>query len=115
MEDKPLFENRKIAFIGPGVMAEAMISGLIRTHVAKAEVLLAAGPGLERLKYLREKYAVQVYTDNAEAARQADLVVLSVKPQRLERVLTGLKGSIQPSALVLSIVAGAAIDKISRG
>src|SRR5512139_4131692 len=100
MEDKPLFENRKIAFIGPGAMAEAMISGLIRTHVAKAEVLMAAGPGPERLRYLHEKYTVHTYTDNAEAARQADLVVLSVKPQRLDRVLAGLKGSIPPTALV---------------
>ena len=115
MEDKLLFENRKIAFVGPGAMAEAIISGLIRTHVAKADVLLAAGPGTDRLKYLHEKYAVKTYTDNTEAARQADLVVLSVKPQRLDRVLTGLKGSIPPGALVLSIVAGASIDKISRG
>jgi pyrroline-5-carboxylate reductase len=115
MEVKPLFENRKIAFIGPGAMAEAMISGLIRTHVAKAEVLLAAGPGQERLKYLQDKYEIQTFTDNAAAAHQADLVVLSVKPQRLDRVLAGLKGSVPPSALVLSIVAGASIDKISRG
>jgi pyrroline-5-carboxylate reductase len=115
MEDRLLFENRKIAFIGPGVMAEAMIHGLIRTHVAKADVLLAAGPGPERLKYLREKYAILTFNDNVEAVRQADLVVLSVKPQRLERVLTGLKGHIPPSALVLSIVAGASIDKISHG
>ena len=110
-----MFENRKIAFIGPGVMAEAMISGLIRTHVAKADVLLVAGPGTERLQHLQEKYGVHTFTDNAEAAHQADLVVLSVKPQRLDRVLAGLKGAIPPPALVLSIVAGASIDKISRG
>lgn len=110
-----MFRNRKIAFIGPGVMAEAMISGLIRTHVAQAEALIAAGPGVERLKQLQERYGIHTFTDNAEAARQADVVVLSVKPQRLDRVLVGLKGAIQPSALVLSIVAGASIDKISRG
>lgn len=115
MEEKPLFENRKIAFIGPGAMAEAMISGLIRTHVARADALMAAGPGQERLKYLQDKYEIQTFTDNAAAAHQADLVVLSVKPQRLDRVLAGLKGAIPPSALVLSIVAGASIDKISRG
>ena len=46
---------------------------------------------------------------------QANLVVLSVKPQRLAKVLEGLRGCIQPSALVLSIVAGASIEKISAG
>jgi hypothetical protein len=44
-----MFANKKIAFIGPGVMAEAMIGGLIRQQVAKPEAILAAGPGQERL------------------------------------------------------------------
>jgi len=110
-----MFEEKKIAFIGPGAMAEAMIHGLIRCQVAQPQALLAAGPRQERLDQLHQKYAIPVYLDNAQAARQADVVVLSVKPQRMDRVLTGLKGAIPPSALVLSIVAGAAIGKISRG
>ena len=110
-----MFEEKKIAFIGPGAMAEAMIHGLIRCQVAQPQSLLAAGPRQERLDQLHQKYAIPVYLDNAQAARQADVVVLSVKPQRMDRVLTGLKGAISPSALVLSIVAGAAIGKISRG
>jgi pyrroline-5-carboxylate reductase len=110
-----MFEEKKIAFIGPGAMAEAMIHGLIRCQVAQPQSLLAAGPRQERLDQLHQKYAIPVYLDNAQAARQADVVVLSVKPQRMDRVLTGLKGAIPPSALVLSIVAGAAIGKISRG
>jgi pyrroline-5-carboxylate reductase len=44
-----VFETRKISFIGPGVMAEAMIAGIIRQEVATAESLIAAGPRLERL------------------------------------------------------------------
>ncbi len=110
-----MFTNRTIAFIGPGVMAEAMIAGLIRREVAQASGLIAAGPRQERLDELSQKYAMRVSINNAEAARQADVVVLSVKPQRLERVLVGLKGAIRPDALVLSIVAGATIEKISRG
>jgi pyrroline-5-carboxylate reductase len=110
-----LFTNRTIAFIGPGVMAEAMIAGLIRREVAQASGLIAAGPRQERLDELSQKYAMRVSINNAEAARQADVVVLSVKPQRLERVLVGLKGAIRSDALVLSIVAGATIEKISRG
>lgn len=107
--------NNKIAFIGPGAMAEAMIYGLTHQGLARPEALMAAGPSLERLEQLRTKYGIASYTDNAEAARQADVVVLSVKPQRLDRVLAGLNGTIRPSALVLSIVAGASIEKISIG
>jgi pyrroline-5-carboxylate reductase len=107
-----MFEDKCIAFIGPGMMAEAMIAGLIHQGVARPESMVAAGPTSERLEYLQGKYGIQVCSDNAEAARQADVVVLSVKPQRLDRVLSGLRDAVRPDALVLSIVAGASIAKI---
>ena len=110
-----MFENRKIAFIGPGVMAEAMIGGLIRQGVAKPEALIAAGPSQERLDQLATSSALPPRRDNAAAARQADVVVLSVKPQRLDKVLAGLRGAVQPDTLVLSIVAGAPIDQDQPG
>ena len=110
-----MFTGKKIAFIGPGVMAEAMIAGLIRKKVAPSEALIAAGPRQERGDELQKNYGIAFSIDNKEAASQADVVVISVKPQRLDRVLMGLKGSVQPQALVLSIVAGATIEKISTG
>jgi len=110
-----MLTNKTIAFIGPGAMAEAMIGGLIRQQLAQPAMLLAAGPRQERLDELSQHYGISGLTDNARAACRADVVVLSVKPQRLDRVLAGLKGSVKPGALVLSIVAGASIEKISRG
>jgi pyrroline-5-carboxylate reductase len=110
-----VLDNRKITFVGPGVMAEAMIGGLIRQSVAKPEAMYATGPSQERVEQLCQKYGISGLTDNAAAVRQADVVVLSVKPQRLDRVLVGLRGSLLPSALVLSIVAGAPIEKIASG
>lgn len=110
-----MFDNRKIAFIGPGVMAEAMIAGLIRENVAAPGVLQVSGPSINRVKYLQDCYSVIPFTDNKAAAQDAEVVVLSVKPQRLDRVLLDLRGSIQSTALILSIVAGASIEKISGG
>ena len=110
-----MFTGKQIAFIGPGVMAEAMVAGLIRTKVASPDALIAAGPRQERGEELQARYGIAFSTDNKHAAQEADVVVLSVKPQRVDRVLSGLKGSIQPRALVLSIVAGATIEKISTG
>jgi len=108
-----VFENRKIAFIGSGVMAEAMIAGLIRQGVASPGSLIASGPRPERGEELKARYGIEACTDNAAAARQADLVVLAVKPQRLDGVLSGMRGAIRRDALVLSIVAGAPISKIA--
>lgn len=110
-----MFTGKTIAFIGPGVMAEAMIAGLIRQGVAQPGALVAAGPTQERLEHLQAHYGILVNADNAAVARQADVVVLSVKPQRLEKVLAGLRGMLRSETLVLSIVAGATLEKIGRG
>ncbi len=106
--------NQTITFIGPGAMAEAMLAGLIRQKLAKPAHLIVSGPRAERGEQLKQKYGVQPYTDNAAAAAQADVVVLSIKPQRLSEVMKGLKG-IKPNALVISIIAGASLKKISNG
>ncbi|MBN1310767.1 MAG: pyrroline-5-carboxylate reductase [Anaerolineae bacterium] len=107
--------SKKIAFIGSGAMAEAMMGGLVRKKLADPGKLLAADVRQERLDELEAEYGIRPYTDNAEAAAQADVVVLSIKPQRLDMVLEQLRGSIKTEALVLSIVAGTTMQKISEG
>lgn len=106
--------NKKIAFIGPGVMAEAMIAGLLRQKIAEAKSISASGPREERALELNKKYGINFTTDNNHAVHEADVVVLSVKPQRLSEVMKGLKG-IRPEALVISIIAGATLKKIGAG
>lgn len=105
----------KIAFIGSGAMAGAMIVGLLREKLADPENLFASDPREDRGFELREKYGVQPFTDNIAAVKEADVVVLSIKPQRLSAVLSDLKGKIPEKALVLSIIAGATIEKMSEG
>jgi pyrroline-5-carboxylate reductase len=106
--------NKKIAFIGPGVMAEAMIAGLLRQKLANPKNIITSGPREERGGELHMKYGIKATTDNAFAVHDADVVVLSVKPQRLSEVMKGIKG-IRPGALIISIIAGASIKKISAG
>ncbi len=105
----------KIAFIGSGAMAGAMIVGLLREKLADPENLFASDPRLDRGEELHQKYGVQPFTDNNAAVKDADVVVLSIKPQRLSAVLNELKGKIPEHALVMSIIAGATIEKIGKG
>ena len=96
-------------------MGEAMISGVIRKNLAAPEFLLATDPRQTRLDELKQRYNIGVVSNNVEAACQADVVVLSIKPQILDKVLGEIKSCLKPNVLVISIVAGAPLQKISKG
>jgi pyrroline-5-carboxylate reductase len=109
-----MLNHKKIAFVGSGVMAEAMIKGLLRQGLVAAEQVSASGPRPERGQELFDRYAVGTTTDNVQAVESAEVVVLSIKPQMLCPVLEELGGHVAADALVLSIVAGAKMDTIQR-
>lgn len=106
---------KTVTFIGPGVMAEAMLSALIRQDLVSGERIRVSGPRAERVNDLAARYGVQPFTDNRQACAEADVVVLAVKPQQLDQVLHDLRGALSSGAMALSIVAGAPIAKIRTG
>jgi pyrroline-5-carboxylate reductase len=110
-----MLKDSRIAFIGSGAMAEAMVQGLLNKGIAQQRNITASGPREERGQVLHEKYGVNTAVDNVAAATGADVVVISVKPQVLPHILPQLKGRVAPEALVLSIVAGARIENIANG
>ena len=98
--------SRQIGFIGAGNMAEALIRGLVRGGHIPGERVLASAPRRARLDELRAAYGIGTTTDNREIARGAEILVLSVKPQILHKVLREISGQVRPGALVISIAAG---------
>jgi pyrroline-5-carboxylate reductase len=97
----------RIAFVGSGVMAEVMIRGLLTHELASPGRIWAAGPRAERAGQLVQTYGIHGTTDSLEAVAGADLVVLSIKPSTLPKVLQQIRGSLRPDHVVMSIVAGA--------
>src|SRR2546423_13190490 len=97
--------SESIGFVGAGNMAEAMIRGLLRGEVFKPKQITASAPREDRQRELSEKYGIRATGDNREAARQS-IVVLSVKPQILSRVLDEIAGTVSAESLVISIAAG---------
>ena len=118
-------KDARLAFIGCGVMAEAIIAGLLRKQLVAAEQIVGSHPRAVRREELYTKYAVRMFESNQEATLAAhpapstetetpgSLVILAVKPQRLNKVLQELKGAIHPDQLVVSIVAGARAEAIA--
>jgi pyrroline-5-carboxylate reductase len=123
-ESNPL-EGALLAFIGCGVMAEAIMAGLLRKQLVTAEQIVGSHPRTARREELYTKYATRMFEsnreavlevhpgDSADAPRAGSMVILAVKPQRLNKVLQELKGVIHPEQLVVSIVAGARCDAIA--
>jgi len=104
-----------LSFIGSGVMAEAMISGILSEGLTAAGHIIASDPRQERGEELASRYGVKATTANREAVKAAQIVVLSVKPQVLPAVLQELQGAVTPEGVVLSIVAGARIGVMAAG
>jgi pyrroline-5-carboxylate reductase len=124
----PLDEVR-LSFIGSGVMAEAIIAGLLRNRLVQPEQVMGSHPREARRKELKEKYGIEVVAGNLEAAafgratirndgesaehRSGSILILAVKPQRLGGILNELRGELQEDQLVLSIIAGAGLETIA--
>ncbi|MCU0496447.1 MAG: pyrroline-5-carboxylate reductase [Anaerolineae bacterium] len=108
-------QNTTVAFIGSGVMGEAMIKGLLNQQLVNSQQIIASDPHPERLQQLEAAYQIKTTLSNSEAGMQADLLVLSVKPQVLDKVLSELRGQVTAAPLVLSIIAGAQIESIAAG
>jgi len=98
-------EGKRIAFIGGGNMAEAIIRGLLANGM-KAGLIRVAEPVASRREFLTAQYGVAAGDDNCAVAADADLLVLATKPQVAASVLAQLRESIGTGTLVISIMAG---------
>ncbi|MEE9325355.1 MAG: pyrroline-5-carboxylate reductase [Dehalococcoidia bacterium] len=105
----------KLAFIGGGIMGEAMIGGVMRNGLTSADAIIASDPDAQRRAWLQEKYHVTSTGDNREALSRADVVVLAIKPQNIPEVSKELKGLLSSEQLVLSIAAGVKMATLSQG
>jgi pyrroline-5-carboxylate reductase len=99
--------GRTIATVGSGVMAEAIIAGLLRDQVVSSGQITASHPRTDRRDALERTHGIRTVDSNAAAIEGADVVLLGIKPQMLGRVGRELRGRLQPGQLVISVLAGA--------
>jgi pyrroline-5-carboxylate reductase len=99
--------GRHVATIGSGVMAEAIVAGLLRGNLVAPDQVVASHPRPDRRDALARTHGIRTVESNAEAVEGADIVLLGIKPQMLARVGRELRGRLGPGQLVISILAGA--------
>lgn len=105
----------QVGIVGAGVMAEAMIAGLLADRAVRSAALVASHPRRDRRTALAAQHGIRVVARNRDAAEGADIVVLAVKPQMLRAVMRELAPSLTDGQVVLSIVAGATLKTLSAG
>ncbi|MFW2161892.1 pyrroline-5-carboxylate reductase [Acinetobacter beijerinckii] len=102
--------NQNICFIGGGNMAQALIGGLLSRGLPTTRITVS--DPVEQIRHILEEKGIETTTDNVDAIKNADVVVLAVKPQVLATVLQPLNGLLSDK-LLISIIAGAEIQTIS--
>jgi pyrroline-5-carboxylate reductase len=106
--------GKSIAFLGSGNMAEALVKGLLHAHVAEPHEIICSDRRAERGPELTKRYGVRFTRSNREAVEQAEVIVLSVKPQVMNKLLDEIAPVLNERKLVISIAAGVPIAAIER-
>lgn len=105
--------NKKLTFIGAGNMAKAIIGGLIAQGYDPKKIT-ATGPRIENLQKIADEFSVNISTDNISATRDADVIILAVKPQMLKQVATELSSAVKHQPLIISLAAGITTESLQR-
>lgn len=107
-----MLEHRKIAFVGAGNMAEALIRGMLAAGAVRPENVVISGRRRDKIERTAERLGVRAAADNADCVRDADVVMLCVKPQVMRGVVEGIARDLRADALVVSVAAGIATRAI---
>ena len=97
--------NMRIAFIGAGNMASSLIGGLLAKGLDAARIR-ASDPGAETRARVSAEHGIELFSDNAQAVQDADVIVIAVKPQVMKAVCQDLRAHLKPHQLLISIAAG---------
>jgi pyrroline-5-carboxylate reductase len=105
-------KTRRLGFLGSGNMAAALVGGLVHGEVLPPAHILASDVNAERLEQLSQQFGIRTTMDNHQLLRESDVVVLAVKPQVIDKVLTQIGADVRPDQLVVSVAAGVPIEAL---
>src|SRR5579871_4742451 len=107
-------KRKKVAFLGAGKMGGIILQALLKEGLLSARSTFATVAHEERAKALSAKLKVKVGTNNVEAAKNADIIVIGVKPQVVEDVIAEISNYITPKQLVISVAASVPTSMIEK-
>lgn len=110
-----MLTNIKVALIGAGNMAEAIISGVLAKKILQPQQIHVTNySNKDRLQHLKEKYHVETFSNYQEVLPTTDIIILATKPKDIEETVTKLKSTTTNEQLIISVLAGVSTSCISR-
>ncbi len=106
--------GKRVAFIGAGKMGGIILQALLKNGLLTPKSTCATVAHPERAKALSEKLKVKVGTNNVEAAKGADVIVIGVKPQVVEEVVREISGQLTPKQVIVSVAASVPTSMIEN-
>ncbi|GIW21194.1 MAG: pyrroline-5-carboxylate reductase [Candidatus Sericytochromatia bacterium] len=108
-------EYKKISIVGAGVMGEVILDGIISSNLYSPKNVLITALRPKNLEIIKEKYNVNISTDNRTVVNFSDIIILAVKPNNMESVIKEISNeSLKNNTIIISIAAGISIKKISN-
>ena len=106
--------NKTIGFIGCGNMAKAMIGGIVKSKLISSDMIYASDLTKETLQLAKSEFGINITTDSLEIAKIVDIIVIAVKPNIYDTVLSSIKDVLNTEKIVVTIAAGKTIDSIEK-
>jgi pyrroline-5-carboxylate reductase len=107
-----MLKKRRVGILGAGNMGEALIRGMLHSRVCQPEQIFCSDALPERLEAIRNNYGVRGTSNNSEVVKQSEIIILSIKPQKMREVIEEVAGYLDLSKLVISIAAGVPLEAI---
>ncbi len=111
---KKSFDDLRIALIGSGKMGDTIVSGLLMKNPSMKSHVRMSDPSDIRLNEIQEKHGVATFKDNAASIKDADMVIICVKPQNTEEVFKEIGSLLNEKQILVSIMAGVKIARIEK-
>ncbi len=106
--------KKKVAFLGAGKMGGIILQALLKSGLLSPKSTFATVAHPERAKALAAKLKIKVGANNAEAAKDADIILIAVKPQVVEDVVREISGVVGPKQLIISVAASVPTSMIEK-
>ncbi|MDD3403416.1 MAG: pyrroline-5-carboxylate reductase [Hespellia sp.] len=104
----------KLGFIGCGNMAKAILGGVLKSNIAAKEDVMVSAAHAATIEKAAAEFGVKTTLNNAEVAKNSDVIILAVKPMYYEAVIAEIAGSVSPEQIFISIAPGKTIEWIAQ-